>query len=65
MVSVYKTAACPTNQSEWLSRSASINCTSEKGYMCVPDETLMQLIEFCYRFGKTAVKKGEGKAYRN
>lgn len=64
MVSVHKTASCPTNHSEWLSRSASIQCTSDKGYMCVPDENLMELIEFCYNFRHAGIKKGGGKAYR-
>ena len=62
MAFVHKTTSCPTNHSEWLSRSTSIQCTSEKGYMCVPDENLMELVEFCYKFGNTGMKKGGGTA---
>lgn len=62
IVLVYKTTSCPTNHSEWLSRSASIQCTSEKGYMCVPDENLMELVEFCHKFGTSGIKEGGEKA---
>lgn len=61
---VHKTASCPTNYSEWLSRSASIQCTSEQAYICVPDENLMELIELCYHFRRALIRKGGGKAYR-
>nr|XP_022304344.1 uncharacterized protein LOC111111578 [Crassostrea virginica] len=54
---VYKTTSCPTNHSEWLSRSASIQCKSEQGYMCVPDENLTGLIEFCYKFRNIGLRK--------
>lgn len=45
---VYQTKACPTNQREWVKRSSAINCTGYYGYMCLPNEQLTELLEFCY-----------------
>lgn len=45
---VYPTTACPTNQREWNKRSSAINCTEGNGYMCLPNEQLTELLEFCY-----------------
>lgn len=44
---VYSTEFCPRNQAEWNERSSAINCNVTNGYMCVPNENLTQLLEFC------------------
>lgn len=64
IVFVYKTRSCPTNRSQWLWRSASIQCTSESGYMCIPDDNLIELVEFCHTFATSGILKGWGKANR-
>lgn len=45
---VYSTEVCPRNQTEWNARSSAINCTSNNGYMCIPNRELTKLLEFCY-----------------
>lgn len=45
---VYSTESCPRNEIEWLHRSSAINCTKWNGYMCMPNENLTMLLEFCY-----------------
>lgn len=44
---VYSTEVCPRNQTEWNARSSAINCTSNNGYMCIPNRELTKLLEFC------------------
>lgn len=46
---VYSTKSCPRNEIEWLQRSSVLNCTELNGYMCMPNENLMMLLEFCYK----------------
>ncbi|XP_078321681.1 uncharacterized protein LOC144621769 [Crassostrea virginica] len=58
VLSVYNTTSCPKNSSEWYERSVFINCTNKGGYMCAPDETLMKLYEFCYKFANTGMIEG-------
>lgn len=45
---VYTTKVCPRNESEWHERSSAINCNKSNGYMCMPNEDLTELLEFCY-----------------
>lgn len=45
---VYSTEYCPRNLTEWNERSSAINCTESKGYMCLPNKNLSELLEFCY-----------------
>lgn len=45
---VYTTEFCPRNQSEWSERSSSINCSKSNGYLCLPNENITELLEFCY-----------------
>lgn len=53
---VYSTESCPKNKIEWLQRSSVLNCTGWKGYMCMPEENLL---EFCYQRPKILVQKGK------
>ncbi|XP_062614695.1 uncharacterized protein LOC134276459 [Saccostrea cucullata] len=54
---VYNTTSCPSNQSEWRNRSSDLNCTESNGYMCIPNENITQLLEFCYRYPRIPVEK--------
>lgn len=56
---VYTLGSCPKNNFEWKTRSARLNCTNRNGYMCLPDENITNLIEFCYSGPAVAVPKGE------
>lgn len=56
---VYSTKACPKNKAEWLRRSFVLNCTARNGYMCIPNEHLTALVEFCYNVHKVAIPKGK------
>ncbi|XP_052695771.1 uncharacterized protein LOC128174201 [Crassostrea angulata] len=47
---VYSTKSCPRNATEWNERSSAINCTEDNGYLCLPNENITQLLEFCYVF---------------
>ena len=64
MLSVYGTTSCPKSLSEWNKRSVFINCKNKGGYMCAPDETLMELYEFCYMFENTGLIEGEKNGIR-
>lgn len=55
---VYTTASCPKNKAEWLMRSFVLNCTDQNGYMCIPDENITVLVEFCYTKNVQAIPKG-------
>lgn len=55
---VFSTKECPGNQAEWKSRSFAINCTENNGYMCLPNENLTELLEFCYIYPRIYVQKG-------
>lgn len=56
---VYTTEFCPRNQSEWNERSSSINCNDSNGYMCMPNENITQLIEFCFPAPFTWIEEGK------
>lgn len=55
---VYSTKVCPRNQSEWSNRSSAINCTESNGYMCIPNENITDLLEFCYIYPRILIQKG-------
>ncbi|XP_062574787.1 uncharacterized protein LOC134236628 [Saccostrea cucullata] len=55
---VYNTTSCPRDQSEWRSRSPDLNCTENNGYMCIPNENITELLEFCYRYPRIPIEKG-------
>lgn len=55
---VYTTESCPRNQSEWNKRSSAINCTIQNGYMCLPNDQLTELQEFCYKLPRLAITEG-------
>lgn len=46
---VYSTRICPKNEAEWNKRSSALNCSELNGYMCLPNQQLTELLEFCYR----------------
>ncbi|XP_052702832.1 uncharacterized protein LOC128179443 isoform X8 [Crassostrea angulata] len=54
---VYSTEFCPRNRSEWDQRSSAINCTEGNGYMCLPNESLTHLLEFCYIYPRLVISK--------
>lgn len=58
---VYSTDICPRNQIEWNKRSSAINCTETNGYMCLPNENLTELTEFCYMFPRILIENGTKK----
>lgn len=55
---VYSTVVCPRNQTEWKERSTAINCTEENGYLCLPNENISQLLEFCYIYPFIWIEEG-------
>lgn len=55
---VYTTPSCPQNKTEWLERSFVLNCTDRNGYMCLPNEMLTELVEFCYTQNVGAIPRG-------
>lgn len=55
---VYTTESCPTSQAEWNERSTALNCTQSNAYMCVPDENISKLLEFCYSLPQIQIQKG-------
>lgn len=55
---VYTTKLCPRNTTEWLERSTALNCTWRNAYMCVPNENITELLEFCYSLPQIQIGKG-------
>lgn len=55
---VYTTESCPRNLTEWMERSSIFNCTWSNAYMCVPDENITKLLEFCYSLPQIQFVKG-------
>ncbi|XP_052710878.1 ankyrin-1-like [Crassostrea angulata] len=55
---LYTTESCPRNQTEWSERSSAINCTEGNGYLCLPNEDLTELLEFCYFDHRILIAKG-------
>lgn len=58
MFPVFSTEFCPRNQIEWNERSSALNCNEANGYMCVPNENLNQLLEFCYILPTVLIQEG-------
>lgn len=56
---VYTTEFCPKNQTEWNERSSAINCTESNGYMCLPNESITKLLEFCYTYPSILLEEGK------
>lgn len=56
---IYKTKSCPKNKSEWTNRSSSLKCTKLSGYMCLPNENITELLEFCYKYPQTLIPEGK------
>lgn len=56
---VYTTPSCPQNKRDWLERSSVLNCTDQNGYMCIPNEMLTELVEFCYTKDVESIPKGK------
>lgn len=55
---VYITKACPKNLTEWKERSNALSCNASNAYMCMPNENITNLLEFCYSIGQILVEKG-------
>lgn len=55
---VYTTNMCPRDETEWSQRSSSINCTESNSYICIPNDNLTELLEFCYINPTTWIPKG-------
>lgn len=55
---VYSTKQCPRNQTEWNERSSAINCTEGNGYVCLPNENITELLEFCYIYPFILIEEG-------
>lgn len=55
---VYSTEFCPRNETEWNKRSSALNCNETYGYMCLPNENLTELLEFCYTERLEWIEKG-------
>lgn len=56
---VYSTNSCPRNQTEWNQRSSAINCTEDNGYLCLPNENITELLEFCYNYPFILIQEGK------
>lgn len=56
---VYTAEFCPKNQTEWNERSSAINCTESNGYMCLPNENITKLLEFCYTYSSIFMEEGK------
>lgn len=55
---VYSTKHCPRNKTEWNQRSSAINCTKDNGYVCLPNENITELLEFCYTYTFILIQEG-------
>lgn len=53
------TEFCPSNKTDWERRSNLFNCTKNKySYMCLPNEQLTALVEFCYIGHQSPIQPG-------
>lgn len=55
---VYTTAFCPRIETEWTERSSALKCNKSNGYMCLPNESIDKLLEFCYRGPVERIQEG-------
>lgn len=58
---VYSTEFCPRYQTEWEQRSSAINCNKSNGYMCLSNENITELLEFCYLHPFIWMEEGKKK----
>lgn len=58
---VFITGVCPRNLTEWQERSSTFNCNRSNAYMCVPDENITELLQFCYSGPQIRIVKGKNK----
>lgn len=56
---VYTTESCPRDEIEWKKRSDTINCTEDNGYLCLPNENITELLEFCYKYPFILIQEGK------
>lgn len=56
---VYITESCPRDETEWNKRSDTINCTEDNGYLCLPNENITELLEFCYKYPFILIQEGK------
>lgn len=56
---VYSTERCPRNQTEWNERSFAISCNKTNGYVCLPNENITELLEFCYIYPFIWIQEGK------
>uniref|UniRef100_A0A8W8M778 Uncharacterized protein n=1 Tax=Magallana gigas TaxID=29159 RepID=A0A8W8M778_MAGGI len=54
---VYTTEVCPRNQEEWDERSLALNCTESNAFICLPNENLTELLEFCYTESRIRIQE--------
>lgn len=59
MFPVYSTPFCPRNESEWNKKSSALNCSEKRGYTCLPNQQLTELLEFCYTEPRIWVEAGK------
>nr|XP_022303401.1 uncharacterized protein LOC111110996 isoform X2 [Crassostrea virginica] len=57
-ISAYNTSSCPKNESEWKKRSDALKCNKTNSYMCLADDTLSELLEFCISFHPIGIRQG-------
>lgn len=57
-IQVQVTEFCPRNKAEWVRRSNAFNCTNSNSYICLPNEQLTDLVEFCYNGSPTPITSG-------
>lgn len=55
---VSTTKACPKNLTEWKERSNTLSCNTSNAYMCMPNQNITYLLEFCYSRGQIRILKG-------
>ncbi|XP_052693237.1 uncharacterized protein LOC128171504 isoform X3 [Crassostrea angulata] len=55
---VFITEVCPRNLTDWQERSSALNCNKTNAYMCVPNENITELLEFCYSLPQIRIVKG-------
>lgn len=55
---VYSTKHCPRNQTEWNQRSSAIHCSKDNGYVCLPNENITGLLEFCHTYKFILIEEG-------
>ena len=58
---VYSTAFCPGNETEWNKRKAIFNCPINSIYACFPNNEITELIEFCLPWKHNNFPIGKGK----